>query len=184
MPNDNQPSSIPTTPPGESPMTDEVPTPKPEETPTLPGPTPEESSEELSAGLGASRMPAIVAAIVAFVLLLVLVIFGVLLYNHPVAAARLRDIFIILLGIQSIFIGLLMIVAVVAIIYVALKMYDLTQFIQNELRPMLQRADDTMRTVHSRTVFISDTAVKPVIDVMSWGAAVRGIIRAFTQPQK
>ncbi len=176
MPNDNQPNSPPTTPPaGDAPMP---------EMPALPGPSYEEGSAEMSAGLGASRMPAIIAAVAALVILLVLVILGVLLYNHPVAAARLRDIFIILLGIQSIVIGLLLIVAVVAIIYVALKMYDLTQFIQNELRPMLRRADDAMRTVHSRTVFLSDSAVKPVIEVMSWGASVRGIIRAFTHPRE
>ena len=177
MPNDNQPDSMPTTPPaGEGTPPDEV--------PALPEPPSDFKSEELSAGLGASRTPAIVAAIVAFVLLLVLVIFGVLLFNHPVAAAKLRDIFIILLGIQSIFLGLLMIVAVVAIIYVALKMYDLTQFIETELRPILRRMDDTVRTVNSRTTFISDAAVKPVIDVMSWGSSVRGIIRAFTRPRK
>ena len=177
MPSDNQPDSMPTTPPaGEGPSSDGM--------PALPGPPPDFESEEISAGLGASRMPAIVAAIVAFALLLVLVIFGVLLYNHPVATAKLRDIFIILLGIQSIFLGLLMIVAVVAIIYVALKMYDLTHFIQTELRPMLRRMDDTMRTVNSRTTFISDAAVKPIIDVMSWGSSVRTIIRSFTRPGK
>ena len=179
MPNDNQANSTPTTPPG-----DEVPGQGTEGVPALPGPSDEEGAEELSAGLGASRMPAIIAGVVAFVILLVLVIFGVLLYNHPVAAARLRDIFIILLGIQSIFIGLLMIVAVVAIIYVALKMYDLTQFIQNELGPILERVDDTMRTLNSRTTFISDSAVKPVIDVMSWGASVKAILRAFTRPRQ
>ena len=58
------------------------------------------------------------------------------------------------------------------------------QFIENELRPILQRADDTMRTVQSRTAFLSDSAVKPVIEVMSWGAAVRGIIGAFTRPRQ
>ena len=177
MPNDNQPDSMPTTPPaGEGPPPGEV--------PALPEPPPDSKAEELSAGLGASRMPAIVAAIVAFVLLLVLIIFGVWLFTHPVAAARLRDIFIILLGIQSIFLGLLMIVAVVAIIYVALKMYDLTHFIETELRPVLRRMDDTVRTVNSRTTFISDAAVKPVIDVMSWGASARAIIRSFTRPRK
>lgn len=177
MSNDNQPKTPPTTPPaGEAPIPDEM--------PALPGPSNEDGSAEMSAGLGASRMPAIIAAVAAFIILLVLVIFGVLLYNHPVAAARLRDIFIILLGVQSIFIGLLLIVAVVAIIYVALKMYDLTQFIENELRPILHQVDDTMRTVQSRTAFLSDSAVKPVIEVMSWGAAVRGIIRAFTHPRE
>ena len=179
MPNDNQAKSPPTTPPA-----DEVPGQGTEGIPALPEPSYEEGPEELSAGLGASRMPAIIAGVAAFVILLVLVIFGVLLFNHPVAAARLRDIFIILLGIQSIFIGLLMIVAVVAIIYVALKMYDLTQFIQNELGPILERVDDTMRTLNSRTTFISDSAVKPVIEVMGWGAAVKAILRAFTRPRQ
>jgi hypothetical protein len=171
MPKDNQASSMPAGPP-------------PGEIPALPGLTSEESSAELSAGLGASRTPAIVAAIVAIALLTVLIGVGVLLFKNPPVAAVLRDIFIILLGIQSIFLGLLMIVAVVAIIYVALKMYDLTQFVETELRPILRQVDDTVRTVQSRAVFLSDSAVKPVIDVMSWGSAVRGIIRAFTQPRK
>jgi hypothetical protein len=177
MPNDNQPNSTPTTPPPGEAST-------PEGVPALPEPSYEEGAPEMSAGLGASRLPAIIAGVAAFIVLLVLVIFGVLLYNHPVAAARLRDIFIILLGIQSIFIGLLLIVAVVAIIYVALKVYDLTEFVQNELGPILERADDTMRTINSRTVFISDSAVKPVIDVMSWASSVRAILRAFTQPRE
>lgn len=177
MPNNSRPNSIPTTPTaGAGPVSGEV--------PALSEPTFEGRSAEMSAGLGASRLPAIVAAIVALVLLLVLVVLGILLFNNPPVAAVLRDIFIILLGIQSMCIGLLLIVAVVAIIYVALKMYDLTQFVENELRPILRRADDTMRTVHSRTVFLSDTAVKPVIEVMSWGAAMKGIIRAFTRPRK
>ncbi|GAB4531498.1 MAG: hypothetical protein Kow0063_10820 [Anaerolineae bacterium] len=145
---------------------------------------PEPTAERGAAGLGSSRTPAIIAAIVALVFLLVLVVLGILLFNNPPVAAVLRDIFIILLAIQSVFIGLLLIVAVVAIIYVALKMYDLTRFIENELRPILRRADDAMRTVHSRTVFLSDSAVKPVIEVMSWGAAMKEIIRAFTRPRK
>jgi hypothetical protein len=179
MPNENQPNSTPRTPPaGEASDRGAG------GVPALPGPSYDESAEELSAGLGASRLPAIIAGVAAFIVLLVLVILGVLLYNHPVAAARLRDIFIILLGIQSIFIGLLLIVAVVAIIYVALKMYDLTQFIQNELGPVLQRADDTMRTINSRTTFLSDSAVKPVIEVMSWASSVRAIIRSFTRTRE
>ena len=171
MPKDNHANSISTEPP-------------PENTPELPGPASEESPEELSAGLGASRTPAIVAAIVAIALLAVLILVGVLLFRNPPVAAVLRDIFIILLGIQSIFLGLLMIVAVVAIIYVALKMYDLTQFVETELRPILRQVDDTVRTVNSRAAFLSDSAVKPVIDVMSWGSEVKGIIRAFTKLRK
>jgi hypothetical protein len=153
----------------------------PDEVTAAPEPTQEERSAEMSAGLSASRKPAIIAGGVALIVLAALIAVGVLLFRNPPVAAVLRDIFIILLGIQTMIIGLLMVVAVVAIIYVALKMYDLTQFVENELRPILQRVDDSVRVVHSRTVFISDAAVKPVIDVMSYGAAVRGIIKAFTR---
>ncbi len=158
--------------------------PSPDEVLALPEPAGQERPAEVSPGLGASRKPAIIAAVVALVILVALIVVGVLLFNNPPAAAVLRDIFIILLGVQSIILSLLMIVAVVAIIYVALKLYDLVQFVENELRPMLQRVDDTIRTVHSRTVFISDTAVKPVIEVMSYVSAVKGVIRAFTRPRK
>jgi hypothetical protein len=147
-------------------------------------PEPEQGTSELSAGLGSSRKPAIIAGIVTLVILAVLIGFGVYLGFHPPLAAVLRDIFIIFLGVVMMIIGLLMVIAVVAIIYVALKMYDLTQFVENELRPVLRRADDAVRTVHSRTVFISDTAVKPVIEVMSYASAVKSIIQSFTRPRK
>ncbi len=170
MPNDNHLSSAPSTS-------------SPGEVSALPEPPQEGNSTGVSAGLGASRKPAIIAAIVVLVILAAFVVVGVLLFNHPSVAAVLRDIFIILLGIQSMIIGLLMIVAVVALIYVALKLYDLIQFVENELRPMLERADDAVRTVQSRAVFVSDTVVKPVIEVMSYVSAVRSIIRTFTRPR-
>ncbi len=158
-------------------------TPQPDAATVLPEPTPEGDSTGISAGLSASRRPAIIAGIVAFVVLAALIAIGVFLFFNPPVAAVLRDIFIILLGIQTMIIGLLMVVAVVAIIYVALKMYDLTQFVENELRPILHRADDIVRTVHSRTVFVSDAAVKPVINVMSYTSAVKSIIKSFTRPR-
>jgi hypothetical protein len=170
MPKDNHPSSAPSTL-------------SPGEVPALPEPTQEARSAGVSAGLSASRKPAIIAAVVALVILAALIAIGVLLFNNPPVAAVLRDIFIILLGIQSVIIGLLMIVAVVAIIYVALKVYDLIQFVENELRPMLERADDAVRTVQSRAVFMSDTVVKPVIEVMSYVSAVKSIIRTFIRPR-
>ena len=147
-------------------------------------PEQESSPAELSPDLGASRLPAIIAGVAAVVILAALIAVGVLLFNHPQTAAVLRDIFIVLLGVQSMIIGLLMMAMLVILIYMALKIYDLTQFVDNELRPILRRADDMMRTVHSRTVFISDTAVKPVIDVMGYVSAVKSIIRSFTRSSR
>jgi hypothetical protein len=134
---------------------------------------------EASKELGSSRTPAIIAAVVAIVILAALIVIGVLLFNNPPVAAVLRDIFIILLGIETMIIGLLMIIAVVAMIYVALKVYDLVQFVQNELRPVMHRADDTVRTVQSRVTYISDAAVKPAINLAAGLAAIRQTIKAL-----
>jgi hypothetical protein len=153
--------------------------------PPEPGTAEQESAPaEISPGLSASRLPAIIAGVAAVVILAALIAVGVLLFNHPQTAAVLRDIFIVLLGVQSMIIGLLVVAMLVTLIYMALKIYDLTQFVENELRPILRRADDIMRTVHSRTVFISDTAVKPVIDVMGYVSAVKSIIRSFNRSSR
>ena len=138
-----------------------------------------EGPAELSTGLSASRTPAIVAAIVVLVILAVLIVVAILLFNNPPVAAVLRDIFIIFLALQMIIVGLLLVVVIVALIYVALKLYDLVQMLQDGVRPILREADDTARTVRSRVTFISDSAVKPVITVMSYWSATRAIINTF-----
>jgi hypothetical protein len=152
--------------------------------PILPGPTHEEEVTKRSAGLSSDPVPAIIAAIVVVVILAIFIAFGVLLFNNPPTAAVLRDIFIILLGIQSMVIGFLIIVMLVAIIYVVFKVYDLIKFVQTEVGPMLDRADDAVRTVQSRAVFISDTAVKPVVEIMAQVSAIRQIFRSFRRSRE
>jgi len=120
-----------------------------------------------------------VAAIVGLVLVVAAIVLGVVLFNRPEAAARLRDIFIIILGIQSLILGLLLIAVLVTLVYLALKVYGLVRFAEDEVRPMLQRVDDLVRHVHSRSVFVSDVAVKPVLEVVGMVAAAKSILRSF-----
>lgn len=135
-------------------------------------------------GASRTRLPVLVAAIVVLVLLAGTVGFAVWMFRHPASAATLRDIFLVVLGVQSMIIGLLMVALLVTMVYVALKVYDLVNLVQNDVRPILHRADDTVRTVHSRTVFISDAAVKPVIEVMAYVSAAKSIIRSFTRSSR
>lgn len=130
-------------------------------------------------GAEARRLPTLVAAIVCLALVAAAIVLGVLLYNRPEAAARLRDIFIIILGIQSLILGLLLIAVLVALVYLALKLYGLVRFAEDEVRPMLQRIDDLVRHIHSRSVFVSDVAVKPVLEIVGVAAAAKSILRSF-----
>jgi hypothetical protein len=147
-------------------------------------PTRSDQSANVSAGLSASRKPAIIAAIVVVVILAGFVAAAWFLYNHPIAASVFRDTAIILVGVETLIIGPLVVVFFVVMIYVALKIYDVVQLIQTDLSSMLNRADDTMRTVQSRAVFVSDTVVKPVVEIAAQVAAIRQTIKSFIRPRE
>jgi membrane protein implicated in regulation of membrane protease activity len=133
---------------------------------------------------GSSPMPAIIAGIVVIVILAIFGVGAYFLFIHPAATAVVRDIFIILVGFETMIIGLLIVAVLVAIIYLVLKLYDLVRIVQNEVVPLLNRADDTMRTVQSRATFVSDAAVKPVVEIMAQVAAIRQTIKSFIRPRK
>jgi hypothetical protein len=131
-----------------------------------------------------NRLPILAVVVLVAVLMAGVILFGVFMFRSPATAATLRDIFLVVLGVQSMIIGLLLIAVLVSLVYLVLKLYDLVHLVQTELRPIMQQADDTVRTVRSRAVFISDSAVKPVIEVMACVAAVKSIIRSFTRSER
>lgn len=154
------------------------------DTPIAPYPTGPNLPEMERRGFAGNRLPAFAALALAVVLVVGIILFGVFMFRDPATAATLRDIFLVVLGVQSIIIGLLLIAILASIIYLVLKLYDLIHLFQTELRPIMQQADDTVRIVRSRAVFISDSAVKPVIEVMACVAAVKSIIRSFTRSER
>ena len=152
--------------------------------PTAPYPTAPNLPEMGRHNTTSSRLPALAAAVLVVVLMAGLILFSVFMFRNPATAATLRDVFLVVLGVQSLIIGLLLIAILVSIVYLVLKLYNLIHLLQTELRPIVQQADDTVRTVRSRAIFISDSAVKPVIEVMACVAAAKSIIRSFTQSKR
>jgi predicted membrane protein len=126
----------------------------------------------------------LVALALAVILIAGVILFSVFMFRNPATAATLRDIFLVVLGVQSMIIGLLLIAILTAVVYLFLNLHDLIHLVQTELRPIMQQADDPVRTVRSRAIFISDSAVKPVIEVMACVAAVKSIIRSFTRSEQ
>ena len=101
------------------------------------------------------------------------------MYYNPTRAEILRDIFIIYLGIGVFFVILLLIALVVIIGYLVLKVNDLVQLVDREVKPMLTKLQDTLNTVRGTTTFLSDHAVQPVITTASTVSAVQAIFRAL-----
>ena len=81
-------------------------------------------------------------------------------------AATLRDISIILLAVESIIIGILLII-------LAVQIYRLVKFLEHEIKPILESAHKTTRTVEGTASIISETLITPLVKVASFASAVR-----------
>ena len=87
------------------------------------------------------RMTIIVIAIIVFVAILIFV--GLIIFllnpNTPqIYVARIRDVFIIIFAIQSLFIGLVLVILMV-------QLARLTNLLQNEIKPILESTNDAAR---------------------------------------
>lgn len=136
-------------------------------------PRPELSPEPID------KRPLVFGIIVAIVIIIIFGLLGWWLFINPPAAAVLRDIFIIFLGLGAFLIILLLIALVVITVYLVLKINDLIQLVNREIRPVLSQLQSTMHTAQGTTNFLSEQAVKPVITTASAVAGVQAVFRSL-----
>jgi hypothetical protein len=89
-----------------------------------------------------------------------------------VTLTALRDVSIILVAVESIFIGIMLTVLVI-------QLAKLTKMLREEVLPVLTAAQDTVSTVRGTTTFVSDHVVQPVVKVASVWSGVRGAFGAL-----
>jgi ABC-type spermidine/putrescine transport system permease subunit II len=111
------------------------------------------------------------AAIIGAVVILVLLIVGVVLAviamaQNPDQTETIRDIVIIFMALESLVIGLTLIILIVQIA-------RLTALLENEIGPILNSTSDTVDTLRGTTTFLSNNLVRPVIKFNSTIAAIR-----------
>lgn len=112
-----------------------------------------------------------VALIIVALLLILGLVAGVVLaiiamVNHPESTENIRDIVIVFMAAEFLFIGLVLILLVI-------QLARLTALIRHEVRPILESTNQTMGTIRGTTTFLSDNLVSPVIKANSTLAAVR-----------
>ncbi len=111
-----------------------------------------------------------------------IILFGFIswwLFVHPEYTETIRDIFIIFMGLGIFFIILLLIALVAITAYLVLKVNDLVQLLDREIKPMLAKVQETLNTVRGTTTFLSDHAVQPVITTASTISAVQAVFRSL-----
>ena len=72
--------------------------------------------------------------------------------------SQVRDIFIIILVLESFLIG-------AALIILIIQLALLSNLLQNEIRPILTSTKETIRTVKGTSQFISERAVRPIVSI-------------------
>jgi uncharacterized membrane protein len=127
----------------------------PEEAPT---PAIEESA-------GSSRK-ILIGLIVSVVVVLALIILGIYALTLPTTdTARVRDIFIIFMALESLLLGFVLIILIIQIA-------RLTNLLQNEVKPILESTNETVNTLRGTTAFLSDNLAQPVIKLNEYLAAL------------
>jgi hypothetical protein len=103
-----------------------------------------------------------IIAIVALVVLLAGLVLGIIALAQPTTdTGKVRDIFIIVLAVESLLLG-------VALVILVVQLAVLTNLVQNEVKPILESTKEAVSTVKGTSKFISDKAVAPIISVSSF----------------
>ncbi|MDX9992572.1 MAG: hypothetical protein RBS68_11065 [Anaerolineales bacterium] len=141
---------------------------------SLPAPAPQVAS----ASERERRKMIITASIgaVVFVALIVLAIIF-LMTTEADNTSKIRDIFIIFMALESLVIGVAMVVLIVQIA-------SLVNLLQNEVRPMLEATQQTINTLRGTSEFLGENLVKPVIKVNAYVAGLKRLLDMVGIKQK
>lgn len=91
--------------------------------------------------------------------------------------AVVRDLAIILLAVESIVIGVMLIILI-------WEVRNLAKLLREEIKPILDSADETVRTMRGTTTFVSDTFVNPIVRASSFVSGVGQVVRILTRRKK
>ncbi len=137
--------------------------PSPENVPQISQPPPVETKRQSNATLW------VVAGVVLVVVILTIVGIIFLARADVVTTSHIRDIFIIFMALESLVIG-------VALVILIVQIATLINLLQNEVKPILDSTNETVSTLRGTATFLSDNLVEPVIKLNEYLAAIKRFI--------
>ncbi len=133
------------------------------------------SAQELAAQREAEkrqRNMIIVASIVIFAIVAGIVAAVIFLLRPATDAewvSRLRDVFLIFMALESLVIG-------VALVILIVQIASLINLLQNEVRPILQATNETVNTLRGTAEFLGENVVQPVIKLNGYMAGLQRVL--------
>ncbi len=113
-----------------------------------------------------------IAFIVVGLIILVIALIGSIIFlvnADPGVVAQIRDIFIIFMAIQSLLIGLVLVILMI-------QLARLINLLQNEVKPILDSTNETISNLRGTTVFLSESVVEPVIKMNEYLAGLTQLL--------
>jgi hypothetical protein len=130
---------------------------------------------------GKQQRKIVIGLVVVVVVILAILITGLVFLLSPnttaVTVARVRDIFIIVMALESLFVGLILIVLMI-------QLARLINLLQNEVRPILDSTNETVSNLRGTTEFISENLVQPIIKLNEYLAGMQKITEILSFKRK
>lgn len=115
----------------------------------------------------AGQRRTIIISVLVVLLVVALTVTGlVLLIGASLdTVARVRDIFIIFLALESLLIGITLVILII-------QLARLLNLLQNEIKPILDSTNETVSHLRGTTVFLSENLAEPVIKLSEYMAGL------------
>ncbi|MEA3326063.1 MAG: hypothetical protein U9R53_01950 [Chloroflexota bacterium] len=110
-----------------------------------------------------------VLVIVIILALIVTALIFLLKSDNKALTEQLRDVFIIFMALESLIIGIALVVLIV-------QLSTLINLLQNEVRPIINSTNETVNTIKGTARFVSDNLTEPVIKINQVLAMIKQLI--------
>ncbi len=116
-------------------------------------------------------MKRLVAAVIAGAVV-ILIFLGVAIFfllQPATPTDKIRDVFIIVVALESLVIG-------VALIVLIVQLASLINLLQNEVRPILKATTDTVNNLRGTAEFLGENVVEPVVKLSGYLAGLNRML--------
>jgi len=111
-----------------------------------------------------------IAVIAGGIIILAGLILAIVILMQPTTPTdRIRDVFIIVVALESLVIG-------VALIILIVQVASLINLLQNEVRPILAATNETVNNLRGTAEFLGENVVEPVIKLNGYLAGMNRVI--------
>lgn len=129
-------------------------------------------TKQSKASQGQEKKYLIISIIVIVVILALIVLATIFLVNpaNSDITEQIRDVFIIFMALESLVIGIALVVLIV-------QLSTLINLLQNEIRPIINSTNETVNTVKGTAQFLSKNLAEPVIKINELAAKIKRLVK-------